>query len=307
MSVTLAAVVVAVGILDRLVGEPHARFHPVAWFGRLVALVDRAWGTPRLVGGLAALGFPLVAATVAGGTVAAAGRLGPIPAAAVAVGVLFSSTSLRLLTATAREVVDRAETDLPRAREELRALAGREASELSPELIRSAAVESAAENLADGLIAPLSAFGLAALAAPLAGWPTLPIAAAAAAWVKAVNTMDSMVGYRSKPVGWASARLDDLVMWLPARLTALLIAAAAGSPDPLFTGRRWARVPDSPNSGWPMAALAAAVGVRLEKPGTYTLNSMADLPTARDAHRGIGIVDRAGLLALGGWAVVLFA
>ena len=96
-------------------------------------------------------------------------------------------------------------------------------------------------------------------------------------------------------------------MWLPARLTALLIAAAAGSPDPLFTGRRWARVPDSPNSGWPMAALAAALGVRLEKPSTYTLYPMADLPTARAAHRGVDIVDRAGLLALGGWAVILFA
>jgi len=307
MSVILAAVVVAVGLLDRLVGEPPVRLHPVAWFGRLVARVDRPWGAPRLAGGVAALILPLVAAAVAGGAVAAAGRLGPTAAAAVAVGVLFSTTSLRLLVSTAREVVDRAETDLPRARDELRALAGRDASALSPALVRSAAVESAAENLADGLVAPLSAFGVAALIAPVVGWPAVPVAAAAAAWVKAVNTMDSMVGYRSKPVGWASARLDDLVMWLPARLTALLIAAAAGSPDPLFTGRRWARIPDSPNSGWPMAALAAALGVRLEKPGTYTLNPMADLPTASRARHGIGIVDRAGLLALGGWAVVLLA
>ena len=307
MSVTLAAVVVAVGLLDRLVGEPPARLHPVAWFGRLVARVDRPWGAPRLAGGVAALVLPLCAAAVAGGAVAAAGRLGPIAAAAVAVGVVFSSTSLRLLVSTAREVVDRADTDLPRARDELRALAGRDASDLSPALVRSAAVESAAENLADGLVAPLSAFGVAALVASVVSWPVIPVAAAAAAWVKAVNTMDSMVGYRSKPVGWASARLDDLVMWGPARLTALLIAAAAGTPDPLFTGRRWARVPDSPNSGWPMAALAAALGVRLEKPGTYTLNSMADLPTVRDAGRGIGIIDRAGLLALGGWAVVLLA
>ena len=308
MSVTLAAIVVAAGILDRLVGEPPTRLHPVAWFGRLVALVDRPWGTPRLVGGLAALVLPLCAAAVAGGAVTAAGRLGPTPAAAVAVGVLFSATSLRLLVSTAREVIDHAETNLPRARDELRALAGRDASDLSPELVGSAAVESAAENLADGLVAPLSAFGLVALGASLAGWgPVLPIAAAAAAWVKAVNTMDSMVGYRSKPVGWASAKLDDLVMWLPARLTALLIAAAAGSPDPILTGRRWARVPDSPNSGWPMSTLAAALGVRLTKPDTYTLNPMADLPTARAARRGVDIVDRAGLLALGGWAVVLLA
>ena len=306
MSVTLAAVVVAVALLDRLVGEPPARLHPVVWVGRLVAVVDREWRRPRAVGTVAAITLPLAAAITAGGAVQLAGVVHPVAAASVSVFVLFSSTSLRLLSETAREVIALSGDDLPRAREELLALAGREASELSPELVRSAAVESAAENLCDGLVAPLSAVGMVAVAASLSGWsgPVLAVAVGAAAWVKAVNTMDSMLGYRSKPVGWASARLDDLTMWLPARLTALCIAASTPSPDPVFVGRRWARIPASPNAGWPMATLAAALHVQLTKPETYTLNPMASLPTTAEAERGVDLVDRAGWLAFGATAVI---
>jgi len=306
MSVTLAAVVVAVALLDRLVGEPPTRLHPVVWVGRLIDLVDRSWERPRAVGTLAAITLPLAAAMVAGGAVWLVGVVHPVAAAGVAVFVLFSSTSLRLLAETAREVIALSEADLPRAREELLALAGRDASDLSPELVRSAAVESAAENLSDGLVAPLSAVGVVTVAASLSDWsgPVLAVGAGAAAWVKAVNTMDSMLGYRSKPVGWASARLDDVVMWLPARLTALCIAAATPSPDPVLVGRRWARIPSSPNAGWPMATLAAALHIQLTKPETYTLNAMASLPTTVEADRGVDLVDRAGWLAFGTTAVI---
>jgi adenosylcobinamide-phosphate synthase len=108
--------------------------------------------------------------------------------------------------------------------------------------------------------------------------------------------MDSMVGYRSKPVGWAAARLDDLVMWLPARLTAVVIAAATANAGALRGGARGAGATASPNAGWPMATLAAVLDARLEKPGHYTLNAAAELPTAATAHRGVGIVTRAGWL-----------
>jgi adenosylcobinamide-phosphate synthase len=161
--------------------------------------------------------------------------------------------------------------------------------------VRSAAVESVAENLADGLVAPLLAFAVLS--------PWLPLAAGAATWVKAVNTADSMLGYHSKPVGWASARLDDAVMWVPARLSAALIAVAALDPGSLRRARRWARVPESPNSGWPMATLAAALDVRLEKPGAYSIGS-GRLPTVEDAKRGIRIVGVAGVLSFVGAGVV---
>jgi adenosylcobinamide-phosphate synthase len=281
---------VAVGVatlLDRLFAEPPARVHPVALFGRAIVPLDRSWPAPTLVGGCVAVGVPLVAGGVVFGLV----RLVRFPVlVALLVGfVLFSTTSLRMLTDEARRVVSLSATDLPAARTALRSLAGRDARSLSAAEIRSAAVESLAENLADGLVAPLAAFALVAPVSVAAG-------AAAAAWVKAVNTLDSMLGYPDKPHGAASARLDDLVMWLPARLAAVLIAVVAGDLGVLTRARKQASRPPSPNSGWPMATLAAALGIRLAKPGVYTLD-FGSLPTADDAHRAERVVARAGLLA----------
>ena len=299
MSLMAAGVVLAAVGGDHLFGEPPARLHPVAFFGRLVGPLDRKWRTPRLVGSVAAIGLPLLVAGVVALAVWLAGDIAPLVGGVVAAGVLFSTISLRLLCATASDVLAQTDTDLAGAREALLALAGRDATDLSAAHVRSAAVESVAENLSDGFVAPLTGFGVASV---VAGWwfsleVTLAAATAAAAWIKAVNTMDSMVGYRSKPVGWAAARLDDLVMWVPARLTALAISAAALSPDPVLTGRRWARLPASPNAGWPMATLAAALGVRLQKPGHYTLNSVAALPTTAEGDHGVALVGRAGWLA----------
>ena len=298
MSLMAAGVVLAAVGGDHLLGEPPARLHPVALFGRLVGPLDRSWRAPRLVGSAAAVGLPLLAAGVVALAVWLAGDIAPLAGGVAAAVILFSTISLRLLCATASDVLEQTDTDLAGAREALLALAGRDAADLSAAHVRSAAVESAAENLSDGFVAPLVGFGIAVV---VAGWwfsleATLAVATAAAAWIKAINTMDSMVGYPTKPVGWAAARLDDLVMWVPARLTALAISAAALSPDPLVTGRRWARIPASPNAGWPMATLAAALGVRLEKSGHYTLNSVAALPTTAAGHRGVAIVRRAGWL-----------
>jgi adenosylcobinamide-phosphate synthase len=298
MSMMAAGVVLAAIGLDHLIGEPPTRLHPVALFGRLVGRLDRAWRFPRLVGVGGALGLPLVAAGSVALGVGGGGSVHPVLGGSIAAGFLFSTISLRLLCSTAGEVITQTDDDIAGAREALLALAGRDATELSAAHVRSAAVESAAENLSDGFVAPLAGFGVASVAA---GWwlppvETLAVATAAAAWIKAVNTMDSMVGYRSKPVGWAAARLDDLVMWLPARLTALALSVAALSPDPLLVGRRWAGNTVSPNAGWPMATLAAAVGVRLEKPGHYTLNPVASPPTTTAGHRGVTIVRRAGWL-----------
>ncbi|WP_121821982.1 adenosylcobinamide-phosphate synthase CbiB [Halostella salina] len=300
MPLTGTAAVAVAAALDRVAGEPPDRLHPVAWFGRLAAPFDREWPTPRAVGVAVAVLLPLLAAAVAWGVVRAAGVAHPAVAALVAGGVLFVATSLRMLLSEARAVVRASDGDPTAARERLPALAGRDPADLSPAHLRSAAVESAAENLADGLVAPLLAF--AALATV-----SLPLAAAGAAWVKAVNTLDSMLGYRSKPVGWASARLDDLVMWLPARASAVLLAVAAANPDALLNARRWARAPPSPNSGWPMGTVASALQVRLEKPGAYDLNAMATLPDAEAAGRGVALVGRAGLLAYAVAGVVAWA
>ncbi|WP_256308112.1 CobD/CbiB family cobalamin biosynthesis protein [Halobellus litoreus] len=357
MPVTATAAVVLAAGLDAVVGEPPARVHPVALLGRLVARIDRRdrggadsrgpvgqWSHPRLVGvltaGVVPLGFAAVAAAaVAAASVVSVGVGTPWLGAAVAAGVLFSTTSLRLLLDSARAVIDESDADIDAARGDLRALAGRDADGLGPGHVRSAAVESLAENLADGLVAPLLAFAVAVAATGAFATPASPPAqpavslplvagAGAAAWVKGVNTLDSMLGYRSNPIGWAPARLDDAVMWLPARLSALLLAVAAGSPATPFrpSVRALAGRPSSPNSGWPMATMATLLPARLHKPGTYDLDPAAagrsraapaapasdapgrvrtsgskvattPLPDAATAGRAVGITRRAGALA----------
>ena len=291
-------------------------------------------GGQRLAGVGIALFAPLIPAVVAGGSVVLASAASPLAGAIVAGLVLFLTTSLRSLLELTQTVVaatdvgdefrtggsDVAGTDgraadtdewtadtdgraadtdgttdvtddgLETARDRVRGLVGRDTSTLSPAEIRSAAVESVGENLADGLVATLLPF---ALLAPV----SLPAAAAAAAWVKGVNTLDSMLGYPSKPLGTASARLDDLVMWFPARLSAVAIAVAAADPGALVRAREWARAPPSPNSGWPMATLACALSVRLHKPGGYDLNPDATLPTLEDGEQATGLVFRAALVA----------
>jgi adenosylcobinamide-phosphate synthase len=207
--------------------------------------------------------------------------------------VLFTLISLRLLLRTVHDVVMMTTADVSAARYELRALAGRDASELDAAHIRSAAVESAAENLADGFIGPLLAF---TLFAPV----SVSIGVASAAWVKAINTLDSMLGYRSKPIGTASARLDDIIMWVPARLTAALLSVAAGHP--LLPLRQQVRADAaqtaSPNAGWPMATIAALLPARLHKPDTYELRTSASLPDKSVATYAIQITRRAGVIAI---------
>lgn len=293
--VTTLAVVVAF-VLDRIFQEFPERWHPVAAYGGILGLIDREWPVPRLVGLVVAIGLPFATAVGIGTATAIAGRLHAGAMVVVAGGVLFAATSRDLLIETARVVVASSAEDPANARDQLPALVGREPDALSAGEIRSAAVESAAENLSDGLVGPLLAF-------VVFGW-SLPLGAGAAAAVKAVNTGDSMFGYPSNPLGWAFARLDDLVMWVPARLSAVLVAIVAAKPAALRKATRWAAATASPNAGWPMATVAGAIDIRLAKPGAYVLNPDATLPTVPQAHQGIELVNRAGLLAFAGAAVV---
>ncbi len=286
----LSLAIVLAGLAEGFIGELPRRIHPVALFGRAVGPIDRTWTAPQLVGGVLAVVAPLLFGTVAGGVVLFAGTLGPIVMAAAAGSVLFVTTSLRLLVSEATAVIQASETAPNRARERLPALVGRDPDTLSSPEIRSAAVESAAENLADGLIGPLTAF-------VIFGLVSVPLGAAAATWVKGINTLDSMFGYPTKPIGTVPARLDDIVMWVPARLSALLLTVCSADLAALTHARRASDRTASPNAGWPMGALAGALAVRLEKPTTYQLNPDADLPDVTTSLHGIRLVTFAGVVA----------
>jgi len=328
VSLAAAGAIALAAATDRAFGEPPSRLHPVAWLGRLVGGLDTRLPDTRLVGVGIAVGVPMGFGLALAGLVlagaksmhVAVGFSGHLTATILAAGALFVCTSHRMLLEVATDVIELSESDLDKARWELRALAGRDASELSPAYIRSAAVESAAENLADGLIAPLIGFSLGALIAIGGGLSTvegLAVAAGVAGWVKGVNTLDSMLGYRHRIAGWAPARLDDAVMWLPARVAAVLLLAAGRLTRKQREGRhsltptgepsvgQTAGIPDSPNAGWPMASIAVLLGCRLEKPGAYALYPDRPLPTSTVAQAGVRVVSRAGWLGIGATGVVV--
>lgn len=291
LGLSLAIAALVAGGLETVVGEPPAKYHPVSVLGRAIDRIEsRRFGGPKLVGTAYAIAIPIGCAALTYGLLWIV-EAGPLPflATLLAGVVLWVSSSLRMLLESGRSVIEASETDPDAAREALLALVGRDTGSLSPDLVRSAAVESLAENLSDGLVAPLLAFAVLSFV-------SLPAAAAGAAFVKAANTMDSMLGYPGR-FGWASARLDDLVMFVPARVSAFLLAVSAGDPDAPLRARRYVRKPASPNAGWPMGTLAAALNVRLEKPGVYVLNDVANYPTIGDGRNALAATRRAGITA----------
>jgi len=291
------AVPIAFG-LDVAVGEPPRRLHPVAWFGTLVAPLDRDWQHPWLVGATLAVLAPLGSAVLVGFLVWAVATFSTPAGVGFAGLVLFVTASYRRLLDRARSVIDASATAPDAARGELPALVGRDPEGLSEGQVRSAAVESVAENLADGLVAPLGAFAVAVALGLAVGLPVaLALGTAAATCVKAVNTLDSMVGYPEKPHGRAAARLDDAVMWVPARVTAGLLALVAARPGAVRPVRSWLDAVASPNAGWPIGTLAAVTDCRLEKPGAYVVNDAAALPAVSTARGAVRTVAVAGLAA----------
>jgi adenosylcobinamide-phosphate synthase len=234
----------AAGIgLDRLLPEPPGAIHPVVLFGFVMTSLERRLHRDRKGAGLVH---------------ASAGL-----AVGLTVGAAVRSTTLATTSAVAGRALGRAandvggalgDGDLERARALLPALVGRDPSGLDESEIARATVESVAENTVDAVVAP-------ALWAAVAGAP-------GALGYRAVNTLDSMVGHRSERYanyGWASARLDDAVAWVPARLTAALVALVRPQAARSIWSavRRQAPAHPSPNAGVAEAAFAAALGVRL--------------------------------------------
>lgn len=262
--------------LDLLVGEPPARVHPVVWIGRLIGwLESRAPSAPRsqLLYGVGMVAAPALGAALLG---LAVRLVRPrVLRTLLTVWLLKTAFSVRALLEAGETVEDRlASDDLVGAREALRSLVSRERATLDRSHVASAAVESAAENLADSYVAPLLWYAVGGLPAALA--------------YRAINTADAMVGYRGRYeyLGKASARLDDLANYVPSRASAVALAAAAPLVGLSVVGaievmRRDHRTTASPNAGWPMAAAAGALGVWLEKPDHHRLGGGRD-PKASD-------------------------
>jgi adenosylcobinamide-phosphate synthase len=242
--------------LDLAIGDPRWLPHPVRGFGWLVGKLERVWRASGLPLRIAGAAFTVTAVAIAGAIVGTS--LHWLPRPYVAVYWIFALLALRDLDFEATLVVRALRSgDLPEARRLLARIVGRDTATLDEGEIVRATIETVAENLSDAVIAPLLYLGLAG-----------PVGMAV---YKAINTLDSMVGYRNeryREFGWASARLDDVANFVPARLSALLVWTCAGLlrygvRRSVAVTLRDARHQPSPNSGYPEAAVAGALGVRL--------------------------------------------
>lgn len=300
-------------LLDRLWGEPPARLHPVVWMGNLLGAIgksiapsaERTKDCKAFVLGmlswlaLAALFFAVYAALQ-----------GLLPLAwwwqGLAMGVLLKPLlSWRMLRDEVLAVEAALQHSLPAGRERLSWLVSRDTAQLDAGVVRESAIETLAENLSDSVVAPLLWFALLGLPG--------------AAVYRLANTADAMWGYpgwrgqgtQRRHWQWAgkwAARADDVLNWLPARITAALLACAARGIS-LAALRRDACLTPSPNGGWPMGAMALALDVRLGKPGVYVLHAAGRVPQAVHIAQAVrlasGVVQILVLLA--GMAFVTMA
>lgn len=280
-------------LLDLIMGDPRWLPHPVVVMGRLISLLDdrlrRPWLEQRLAGALLLLITVGASAAVTWLILKALSHLQPL---AGFIGALFISATCLAARSLHKESATVATAltsgDIESARRYLSWIVGRDTGQLDEPEIWRALIETVAENTSDGIIAPLF-------------WLTLggPVAAIS---YKAVSTLDSMVGYKNERyllLGRASARMDDLLNFIPARLTALLIIVAAALSGASAIGAIRITLRDrlkhpSPNSGHPEAAAAGALGVRLggaaHYNGIYSMKEYigdASLPLDGESYRGM--------------------
>jgi adenosylcobinamide-phosphate synthase len=274
---------IAAFLLDLAIGDPRWLPHPVRLIGRSIAALEnalRSWfgrnrektaGVVLVV--LVVLLSALLAFLVRQALFLPGRGVVTVAAAVVLVYLVATTIALRELVASAGIVIRSVKQgDLEGARSSLSMIVGRDTATLDEKGVLRGAIETLAENLSDGVIAPLFYLALGGL----------PLAIA----YKAINTLDSMVGYKNEKYlsfGWAAAKLDDLANFIPARLTGLLIvlftfcyflvrkpgSALSLARDSFRVMRRDGGNHTSPNSGIPEAAMAGALGVRLGGPSTY--------------------------------------
>lgn len=297
-----SALLVAFAI-DALWGEPKARWHPVVWMGQYLSFTGTrcaplvAHNTARAHGGEFARGMrfwclgALVCVLFAVGVQQLVAELPSWAAIALLAVTLKPLFAWRMLVQEVQAVEAALNQSLAAGRERLALLCSRDVSQLNDAQVRETALETLAENLNDSLVAPLFWFVLLGLPG--------------AALYRFANTADAMWGYRGERSGrdwtWAgkfAARADDVLSWLPARITAALLVACAGGDISFQNLRREAHKTPSPNSGWPMAAAALALGVHLSKHEVYSLNTQGQKPQTQHVVAAIKLCRSAAMVCV---------
>lgn len=269
-------------LLDLVFGDPQRLPHPVVWFGKMISAAEHALnkGRHRLMkGAVTAIGLILL---VYGAGWVIRHLLHGVGIYAVMVFdviVIFYCLAGTTLIREVREVFLALDRSLEEGRTQVARIVGRDTTQLSAQEVRQAALETLAENLSDGVIAPL--FFLALLGTPgmLA--------------YKMVNTLDSMIGYRTqryKDFGCWAAHIDDIANYIPARLTALLMVMVSGRWSLVRFVWRYGNHHASPNSGYPEAALAGILDCRFGGPHYY-FGELFDKPFIGENDRSLTTAD----------------
>lgn len=284
-------------ILDAILGEPDWLWrrvpHPAVLFGRAIGWLESVLneGANRRAKGVVAVAVLVIAIWLPA-------RLLSVDLFEGVFEVLGAAILLaqRSLADHVQAVAEALRRSLAEGRSAVAKIVGRDPETLDQAGVARAAIESAAENFSDGVVAPAFWF-------LVGGLPGIAV-------YKAVNTADSMIGHQSeryRDFGWAAARLDDLLNWIPARLAGLILCLVGGGRAAMDVMFRDARLHKSPNAGWPEAAVAASLGIALAGPRIYD-GVVADDPYVNDAGRKAthaGDIDEALRLIWRGWWVVV--
>lgn len=311
----LALVLLLAAAIDIVFGEPPAAVHPVVWIGKLInVLKNAAPQTHRKIYGVAMALCCVFFAALLGYSVLYIAALPGIPGI---LGLLLEAYFLKAtfaincLLSPAKEIYRQLEANrLEKVRELLPIYVSRNTSKLTRTQMSSAVIESVSENYVDGVLSPIFYYAL---------FGEFGLVAAYA--FKAISTLDSMVGYKTEPyreLGYFSAKSDDVLNWIPARISVIFILAAAftvslfpkkqGKINPLNSIRSaledGMKTP-SPNSGYPMAATAGALGVKLEKPDNYILGASYPPTEVKDIKRVSQLIAVASGFSLAACAAVI--
>ena len=248
-------------LLDRLFGDPERLPHPVVLFGKMIAKGERMLNLGKwrvLKGALLAVMLISVVVFATWTMIVVADKVNIYLGMAMRAILVFYCLAGTTLIREVRQVFYAIDSSLDEGRQQVARIVGRDTSELTDEEVRKAALETLAENLNDGVVAPLFWFAIGGVPAMMG--------------YKMVNTLDSMIAYHSPrylKFGKAAARIDDIANYIPARLTALLMLIAARRLNLVSFVMKYGPCHASPNSGWPEAALAGILGCRFGGPHKY--------------------------------------
>lgn len=272
-----------VGVLmDCALGDPMGLPHPVVGYGRLISFFEHRWnhGQNRKLKGML-MTVLLVAGAAAGvwGVLVMARNLSVWLEVVLSAVLVFYCLAGKTLIDEVQAVFRETDVSLERGRKQVARIVGRDTSELTAQEVRIAALETLAENLSDGVVAPLFWYMVAGVPGMMA--------------YKMVNTLDSMVGYKNeryRDFGCFAARLDDVANYIPARLTALLMVLVSGRWSLLAFVKRYGRQHASPNSGYPESALAGILDCRFGGPHVY-FGQVVDKPWIGENCRAVNTAD----------------